>query len=250
MEKYILDISGCYWFWGAAGFVIAVTVLVVPNCRQNGCSFWVSVAAASTGLIFGLIGTRLLWMVIFRPEKFISDIPFVFAFWKGTGTWLGSCFGAVGVFIALKIARKPFWSNMGSMAAGLALGHAVARIGCIAKDCCYGTVTNMPWAVYSHRLAANVHPVQIYSALSEILVCFILQFLWLKKSKCRKYLYPLYVMMLSSHRFIEEFFRADAAGPEIIPGLRVYQSVCVFLFLAAVFVILVLRYRTKSIQST
>jgi len=118
---------------------------------------------------------------------------------------------------------------MGSCAPGLALSHAIARVGCIIEGCCYGAPTTMPWAIHSDRVGADVHPTQIYSMVAELANAALLQYLWRKPGN-RKYLFPLYVMILSVHRFITEGFRGTPHGPEIIEGLRFYQSVCVFLF--------------------
>lgn len=243
MAEYILNILSQYWFWAAAGFIIASILIAVPNCIKNGCSFPVAVIAVTVGIYFGMIGTRALWIFIYQPRLFIEDLSFVLAFWRDTGTWLGSWFGIVGVFIVLKVAGKPFWSNMGSIAPGLAMAHGIARIGCLVQGCCWGTATNVPWAIYSDRLGTNIHPTQAYSTIAEIFSFVILQFMWSKRSGSRKYLYPLYIMMLTCGRFVIGFFRGDDAGPEIIAGLRVYQSIAIFLFIAAACVILILKYK-------
>jgi phosphatidylglycerol:prolipoprotein diacylglycerol transferase len=58
---------------------------------------------------------------------------------------------------------------------GIALGHAIGRLGCFAAGCCWGAACNLPWAVTFTNpqakeltgvpLGEPLHPTQIYEAL-------------------------------------------------------------------------------------
>lgn len=242
MAESILSIITNYWFWGSVGFIVG-SILGVRNMLRNGCPFPVAVIAITIGIYFGAFGTRILWILIFSPRLFLDNLPLALAFWQQTGTWLGAPVGgAIGIFLVLKIAKKPFWTNTGSIAPGLALTHAIARIGCLCAGCCYGAPTSVPWAIYSKKLNTMVHPTAVYSMIGEVAAFAILQVLW-KKPKYRKFLYSSYVMLLATHRFISGFFRGDNPGPEIISGLRVYQTICIFLFVASLGIFMILKHR-------
>jgi len=246
MAEYILNMLTDYWFWGSVGFTLGF-VLMVRNVVRNGCSFPVAVAGVTAGLYGGLLGTRLLWILIFSPWLLWDNPLLAMAFWQQTGTWLGAApGGSIGFAIVLCISKKPFWSNLGSTAPGLALAHIVARVGCLCAGCCHGAPASVPWAIYSKKLNAMVHPTQVYSMLGEAVSLVILQLLW-RKAEYRKYLYPGYAMLLATHRFINGFFRGDYPGPEIIAGLRVYQSLCVYLFALGLVAIVILRWKWRGL---
>ena len=244
MAESILNFAGDYWFWGSVGFITG-SILVVHNMLKNDCSFPVAVMTVTVGIYGGLIGTRVLYVLIFYPRLFLDNLPLAIAFWQQTGTWLGAPFGALGCFIVLKIAKKPFWTNMGCIAPGLALAHAICRIGCLCEGCCYGAPTFVPWAIYSKELNTMVHPTQIYSMIGELTSAVILQLLW-RKPQWRKYGFCSYGMLLATHRFISDAFRGSENGPEIITGLRVFQTVCVFIFVLSLCVLVILKWQKRG----
>jgi phosphatidylglycerol---prolipoprotein diacylglyceryl transferase len=72
-----------------------------------------------------------------------------------------------------------------AFAPSLALGSAVASIGCLEAGCDYGTPARVPWAVIFNDPAAApgtplgvpLHPTQLYTSLLQFLLCVFL--LWL-----------------------------------------------------------------------
>lgn len=78
----------------------------------------------------------------------------------------------------------PFRRTLDALAAPIALGYAIASIGAFAAGSEFGTPANLPWAViYTSRLASiwnhtplgtPVHPTQIYAAIVELAVFFLL----------------------------------------------------------------------------
>ena len=66
--------------------------------------------------------------------------------------------------------RLPFWTTCDIFAPGIALGHVTGRLGCLAAGCCYGSPTDVPWAItftnppgrrerrYTHRHRAASNP--------------------------------------------------------------------------------------------
>ncbi len=245
MVEYFINLIMNYWFWGFTGF-LAGGVLATRNMFKNGCSFPLAIIALTAGIYAGLLGTRILYVLIFYPRLFVDDFWLAIAFWQETGTWLGGpLLGPLGMWIVLRVAKKPFWSNLGSVAPAYALAHIIARIGCLVNGCCYGTPSDVPWAVFSDRLNCMVHPTQIYSMIGEAFSLVILQWLWGKPEK-RVCLFPLYCLFLAAHRFISEFFRGADSGLLLIPGLRVFQVVCVLIFILSLCVLLILKWKKRG----
>ena len=215
--------------------------LSVRNAMKKGLSLPVAVVSITAFVYFALLGSRALFVFIFYPELFASNLLLPLAFWQGTGTWFGvPIFGPIGAFIILKLLKKPFWTHLGSFTPGLALAHVISRIGCLVEGCCYGTPTSLPWAIYSKKLGTMVHPTQVYSMIGEVISFIILQLLWRKK-EFRSYLFPLYGMLFATHRFISEFFRGSDAGPAIVPGLTIFQLICICLFVCCLCIGILLK---------
>jgi phosphatidylglycerol:prolipoprotein diacylglycerol transferase len=238
MAEFIFDFMMSYWSWGFIGFFVA-SILIVRNLAKNGIIFPVAIIIITAAVYGGLLGTRVLSVLINNPQLFIYNLPQALAFWQGGLAWQGGIpVGMVAGLIVVKIARKPFWSSAGCFAPGLALAHAIGRIGCLCHGCCYGAPTTVPWAIYSKELGTLVHPTQVYSIIGELAAFVILQWFVNKKPDFRKYLILWYGIIFSTHRFIQEFFRGTPPGPELISGLRIHQVICIIIFVVSLSIFL------------
>ena len=109
------------------------------------------------------------------------------------------------ILVTLIFARRNKWTftDLGDLLTpGLALGYAVARIGCDI----YGNVTAVPWAVVVS--GEPRHPVQLYSALTGFVIFLVL---WRRREHIR---YSgetllLFAILYSVSRFFIEFFRSQ-----------------------------------------
>jgi phosphatidylglycerol:prolipoprotein diacylglycerol transferase len=69
------------------------------------------------------------------------------------------------------------------VAPSVALGYAIARLGCFLNGCCHGGPTDLPWGVDFPEPADElqvhvfVHPTQLYASAGSLLVAILL--LWL-----------------------------------------------------------------------
>ena len=85
----------------------------------------------------------------------------------------------------------PVLSTCDAFAPGLALGHAIGRLGCFAAGCCYGKPTTHFWGItFTNPLAYElvgtpVHqalqPTQLFESAVELFNFFLL--MWLFKRK-------------------------------------------------------------------
>ncbi len=142
---------------------------------------------------------------------------------NGGRTILG---GVIGGWIAVEITKRrmgirtstgPLW------AVALPAGEFFGRIGCWFNGCCFGKACTLPWAVHSHD--AMRHPTQFYLAASAAIIFAIV---WWKRDKPK--LFPLYLLLWSSSRFLIEFFRESAGRSG---GINTAQVACLFIFLLA-----------------
>ncbi len=142
---------------------------------------------------------------------------------RSAGVFYGGLIGAVAVaFVYMWRHRMPVWTTTDVFSPGIALGHAVGRLGCLMAGCCFGRPTSVPWAITFHNPAASLtsdtplgvplHPTQVYEAVVELTILGVL--LWLER---RGRAFPgrtfwSYALLYAVSRFIIEFFRGDPRG--------------------------------------
>lgn len=160
------------------------------------------------------------------------------------GVWHG------GLLLAVALGGWYTWRYQLSFASlgdayapGIAIGHALGRVGCFMAGCCWGKPAEVAWAVtftdpYSARivgvpLGVALHPTQLYEAAAEFLIFAFLVILWRRRSFTGQ-VFVAYMMLYAAARFVIEFYRGDPRGDYLFNGtLSQAQVVSVALFLAA-----------------
>jgi phosphatidylglycerol---prolipoprotein diacylglyceryl transferase len=165
-------------------------------------------------LILGvMIGGRLGYVLFYDLGSYLRDPLSIFAIWQGGMSFHGGFLGMV--LAAWYIARKRKWSfmeiaDLGCAAAPIGLG--LGRIGNFINGELYGRPSNVAWAmVFPEGGSSPRHPSQLYEALLEGLVLFVL-LTWLYRKK----FYPgtvfwALVGFYGLFRFVVEFFREPDA---------------------------------------
>jgi phosphatidylglycerol:prolipoprotein diacylglycerol transferase len=105
---------------------------------------------------------------------------------------------------------------MDAFAPGLAVGHAIGRLGCFSAGCCWGLPTRLPWAVTFTNPRANqlvgvplgepLHPTQLYESLGELIIFAALYFRFLRPHR-EGSIISLYLVLYGVLRFLVEFVR-------------------------------------------
>ena len=148
--------------------------------------------------------------------------------------WWGAVIGGFlggTVAVALAKRRAGITGRRGNqLAAPVALGLLIGRIGCFLHGCCYGTTTSLPWGV-DFGDGLRRHPTQLYEAAFALVALLVLL------SARRRVVRPgrLFSGLMIGYfafRFGEEFLRA---GPRPLLGLSAYQVAALagFLYFAA-----------------
>lgn len=196
----------------------------------------------------GLLGSKLL-MFVFDWREYAAEPWRIFslATLMSAGVYHGGFVAAV-VFAWFYVRRRgmQFLRTADVLAPGLALGHAVGRLGCFAAGCCWGTVCERPWAVTftnpdAHALTGvplniPLHPTQLYESASTFLVAVILVMLF-KHLRRNGQIFGLYLSLYGAARATSEAFRQhDQAAP--LFGLTWTQSIAIVLGLAGIWLAL------------
>jgi phosphatidylglycerol:prolipoprotein diacylglycerol transferase len=159
-----------------------------------------------------IIGGRLGYVLFYNPAFYFAhplEIPMV---WKGGMAFHG---GLAGTAIALYFLARRYGSNLLTLtdicAAAVPIGLFLGRIANFIKPELWGRATDVPWAmVFPGAGPFPRHPSQIYEALLEGFVLFILLFLaiWRGKALQRPRLVTgLFCMGYGLARITCEFFR-------------------------------------------
>ncbi len=182
-------------------------------------------------LIVGILGSRLLFVLEYTPEKLtFSDF---FTFEQGGLTFYGSVISSfIFDLLYLKYKQIPFWRAMDTLGFGIPLGIAVARLGCLLNGCCYGTQCSLPWGISFPAAGGGYqHPTQVYESICALLIFVILQIF---RDKRRNYgeAFLSSMALYSFFRFFIEFFRAE--NPIVTAGLTLAQIIGVITIIACV----------------
>jgi len=203
-------------YWGIA--VVVVIGAAVWQAGKQGLDAWTMYLAGLFG--FGvalLLGGTYVYLT---ATVHLHDASF------GRGV-VGALLGAgLGAWLALRIRSAHFLSYADAAAPAVALGYAVYRIGCLINGCCFGTLTDLPWAITfdmnSEAFAAQVeaglisadasrtlpvHPTQLYHALLGI-VSFLVLLRMKVDVQGRRFAAAL--MLYGAGRFVIQFYRGDS----------------------------------------
>jgi len=120
-------------------------------------------------------------------------------------------------------------------APSIALGYAVARIGCFLNGCCAGHYTTLPWGVDFGD--GPRHPTQLY-AIGANLIIFLILHRQEKSKPFEGYLMLLYLVLYATYRFIIEFFRES---PLVTSWLTLGQLISIIIGITALLAILYFR---------
>ncbi len=219
-----------YGLFVALGFLTAMQVSKI-NAKPNGISVDIITDTFFVILVAAIIGARLLYVLI-NFSEYKNNLIAVFQIWNGGLVFFGGFLGAVTVvYIYLKKKNLNIWKIADIISPGIAIGHAIGRIGCLFAGCCYGKVcNNLPIAIKFSNIDSlaplniYLHPTQIYSMISNLILFFIL--LWLQKRKrFDGMVFLIYIMLYSLFRSIIEFFRGDSRGDFIFDFISMSQGI-------------------------
>ncbi len=126
----------------AAAFLTALAIAGKLG-REQGLSRDAVMNLGIYCALAGIIGAKLFMIVM---DPFYRKDPaqiFTLSTLQAAGIWYGGFIAAlVFAFFYMRAEGLPFLKTSDIFAPGLAIGHAIGRLGCFAAGCCYGKPTN------------------------------------------------------------------------------------------------------------
>lgn len=173
----------------------------------------------------GLAGAKLL-MLIYDFDYYRRDWSRVLSFstLQAGGVFYGGLVAALLTAVwYLRSRRLPLLATADIFAPGIALGHAIGRLGCFAAGCCWGIRCDRPWAVTFRNpdaqelvgvpLGVPLHPTQLYEAAAELAIFGFLYWRFGRPHGAGRII-GLYLVLYPAARFWIEFVRAhEQANP-------------------------------------
>jgi phosphatidylglycerol---prolipoprotein diacylglyceryl transferase len=166
----------------------------------------------------GLAGAKIL-MILFDWQEFAKNPAAIFSLstLQAAGVYQGGLILAlITAYLYMKRQGLPLLETSDAFAPGVAVGHAIGRLGCLAAGCCYGIACKLPWAITFHDpeayalsgtpLETPLHPTQLYEFGTELLLSIFLYRAFLKPHPPGRII-GLFLLTSSGSRFVIEFFR-------------------------------------------
>lgn len=217
------------------GLLVSLGVLVglwisVRNSEKSGIdpehawNFGILVVLA------GIVGAKILYIV--NDWSYYTAHPreiFSLSTLQAGGVFSG---GLLAAFIAaawyIRKNRMPTLGTCDAFSPGLALGHAIGRLGCFAAGCCYGKPTTHFWGVtFTNPLAqawvgtplgVPLEPTQLFESAVELANFFILMWMFKRKSFDGQ-VFGAYLFLYGVARYFLEFIRDDPGRGSVFGGI-------------------------------
>lgn len=183
-------------------------------------------------VLAALVGSRVAYVLI-DARQFLAHPLKIFALWEGGLVFHG------GVVLALivacyfmKLHALPWRPTLDALAVGLPVGQFFGRIGCFMAGCCYGSLSNLPWAITFTSpeslcpVREPLHPAQLYEAFLALGV-FGVVYACRTRKRYNGQLALIYFTLAGLVRFTVEFFRhpGDYRGPMLFGWMPLTQAV-------------------------
>jgi len=164
-------------------------------------------------LILGIIlGGRLGYVIFYNFEYYSKNFFEILKLWEGGMSFHGGLLGVIiATIIFSKIKRINFFYFTDIICCVAPIGLFLGRLANFINGELFGKISILPWAIiFPHGGNISRHPSQIYEAILEGIVLFILiNFFALKKQLLLKagYVSGLFLIFYSIARIIGENFR-------------------------------------------
>jgi phosphatidylglycerol---prolipoprotein diacylglyceryl transferase len=171
-----------------------------------------------------ILGGRLGYILFYNPLFYLEHPLEVLKVWEGGMSFHG---GLVGVILAMLLftrSRKlPFFALADIVAAATPIGLFFGRLANFQNGELYGRITDAPWAMRFPGDPEHLrHPSQLYEAVLEGLILFVILFLLSSSETVRKrvgILSGVFLVGYAASRLLVELVREPDAQLAFLPQI-------------------------------
>ncbi|MFP2871801.1 prolipoprotein diacylglyceryl transferase [Acetobacter tropicalis] len=187
-----------------------------------------------------LLGGRLGYILFYQPSYYLTHPLAILKVWQGGMSFHG---GALGVIIAMALFtwynRINFLAFADRVTVAVPIGLGLGRIANFINGELWGreAPASLPWAmIFPDAGGIPRHPSELYEALTEGLLLFLVMFAASRKQSLRErpgFLAGLFLVGYGCARSFCEFFREPDSFLGFLPGgLTMGQLLCIPMIIA------------------
>ena len=222
-DPVLIDLGLFQIRWYSIAYILGIIIgwiyanKIIKLTRENRYNFRQITTSQFDDLIIYLVlgivlGGRLGYVIFYNFEYYSQNFLEIFKIWQGGMSFHG---GLLGIIISTIIFSKKTKTNFFKFADIIScvapIGIFLGRIANFINGELYGKISTLPWAViFSNGESVARHPSQIYEAILEGIILFILiNYLALKKKLLFKTgnISGLFLVSYSILRIFSEIFR-------------------------------------------
>jgi len=214
------------------------------------------------GTIFGIAGARLYYC-IFKWDVYKDNPLDIVKIWEGGLAIYGGIIGGIlAAYVVCRVRKLNFWNLVDIAAMSLLIGQGIGRWGNFANQEAFGTNTDLPWGMWSAKVASYitghmdefeqngitmnpnlpVHPTFLYESISCLAGFVVLYIITRKFRKFSGQIFLTYGVWYGVERAIVEGFRTDSL---YIAGTTLRVSQVLSAVLAAVCLVILITLLIK-----
>ena len=195
------------------------------------------------------VGSRLFYILVYQWDYFSQHPSMMIKIWAGGMSFHGGLLGVIlAAFVMTRTLKVSFFAFTDLLATLVPVGLMLGRVGNFINGELVGTVTDVSWAVVFPRPSDFLprHPSQLYGALVEGLMLFVILYSQKKYISTKAHQSILFLLGHGVGRFIVGFFRApDVQLGHLWGTLSMGQWLCLMMVGGA----LVLEWKYQAIRS-
>ncbi len=205
-----------------------------------------------TGIIIGIvIGGRLGFVLIYEHTYYFAYPLEILKTWNGGMSFHGGLIGfCIATTIVCRMHKTNIFAILDISACCAPIGIFLGRIANFINNELYGRITNVSWAVVFPGENIARHPSQIYEALSEGLLLFVILNILMIRFKIYKskgMISGLFCFLYAFFRFIIENFRQpDKQLGFIIHSITMGQILSILMIIIGTIVVIKIRFSNKA----
>lgn len=231
----------------ATGFLLAL-LYAMKSSKVFGLDSDKLINAILVGIITGIIGARLYYVIFYPGDTFKNNPMEIFQIHQGGLAIYGGIIGGLlGGLLVAKLQKLDLTALLDIAALGFLIGQGIGRWGNFMNQEAFGCATDLPWRMVSENTyGIGVHPCFLYESLWCILGFVLLHIFSRKFRQYDGQIFLMYLVWYGAERFVVEGLRTDSLYL-FSTNIRVSQLIALLCVIVGATLLIVFRNRRKLV---